>query len=67
VRDLLRQALGQLHLSYIVRDGFLMISSREEIIEERLDDLDKKFDRLLEAIERMERSKTGSPPRDPKS
>ena len=57
VRHLLRKALGQLHLSYAVRDGFLMISSREEIVEERLDELDQKLDRLLEATERLDQAR----------
>jgi RNA polymerase sigma factor (sigma-70 family) len=56
VNFLLREGLGQLHLSYVVKDGFLMISSREEIIEQRLDELDKKFDRVLETLMRLERA-----------
>jgi RNA polymerase sigma factor (sigma-70 family) len=61
VEHLLRQALGQLHLSYIVKDGFVMISSREEIVEERLDGLDEKIDRLLKMMERLEQAKGLSP------
>jgi RNA polymerase sigma factor (sigma-70 family) len=63
---LLRQALGQLHLSYVVRDGFVMISSREEIIEQRLDELDRKFDRILAALGRLESTKPERPSEGPR-
>jgi RNA polymerase sigma factor (sigma-70 family) len=50
----LRQALRDLHLWYVVKDGLLMISSRADITDQRLDELDQKVDRLLKAIERSE-------------
>ncbi len=65
--DQLREALYPLGLSYRVKDGFMMISSRQDVTEQRLDELDHKIDRLLEAMERLERSKGGSPARGPGS
>jgi RNA polymerase sigma factor (sigma-70 family) len=56
LRDHLRTVLNPLRLSYVVKDGFLVISSREEITDRRLEQLDRKFDRLLEAMERLERA-----------
>ena len=53
---ILRESLRPLRLSFIVKDGFLMISSREDANQKRLEDLDRKVDRLLKAMERMERA-----------
>jgi RNA polymerase sigma factor (sigma-70 family) len=57
----LRQALfGALHplkLSYIVKDGFLMIDSRAAITEMRVADVERKLDRVLDVLERLEKSK----------
>lgn len=50
----LDQTLRLLRLSCIVKDGFLMISSHDFIVEEKLDMLDRKLDRLLKAVERSE-------------
>jgi hypothetical protein len=65
LRDVLRQTLRQLNLSYVVKDGFLTISSRADITDQRLDELDRKVDRLLNAMERLERSKEGPSGRGP--
>jgi transposase-like protein len=54
---ILRESLRQLRLSFIVKDGFLMISSREDTNQKRLEDLDRKVDRLMKAMERVERAK----------
>jgi RNA polymerase sigma factor (sigma-70 family) len=51
----LRETLRPFRLSFIVRDGFLMISSRENNNERRIEELDQKVDRLLREMERMER------------
>jgi RNA polymerase sigma factor (sigma-70 family) len=51
----LRETLRPFRLSFIVRDGFLMITSRDNNNDRRLEELDQKVDRLLKAIERMER------------
>jgi len=53
----LSSALHQVHLSYLVKDGFLMISSREDITERKLNDLDEKVERVLRMLERLEKAK----------
>ena len=53
----MRETLRPLRLSFIVKDGFLMISSRDDANQRRLEDLEQKVDRLLKAMERMERAK----------
>ncbi len=50
----IREALRPWHLVYRVKDGFLMITSRDEINQQRLEDLEQKVDRLLESMERIE-------------
>jgi len=54
---ILSSALRQCRLSYLVKDGFLMISSREDITERKLNDLDEKVERILRALERLEKTK----------
>ena len=39
-------------LSYVVQDGFFMIDSRTGIVESRLDEVDRKLDRIISALER---------------
>ncbi|MGO9467965.1 MAG: RNA polymerase sigma factor [Isosphaeraceae bacterium] len=53
----LRLILKPLGLSYIVKDGFLMIDSRSAITETRVEDVERKLDRVLEALERLERAR----------
>jgi RNA polymerase sigma factor (sigma-70 family) len=57
----LRQVLfGALHpwkLSYVVKDGFLMIDSRAAITEMRVAEVERKLDRVLDVLERLEKSK----------
>ena len=53
----LRLILKPLGLSYIVKDGFLMIDSRSAITETRVEEVERKLDRVLEALERLERAK----------
>ncbi len=60
LKHVLRESLRPLRLSFIVKDGFLMISSRDDITQRRLEDLDQKVDRLLNALERMEHQMAGS-------
>jgi hypothetical protein len=55
VEFLLSSALRQLRLSYIVKDGFLMISSRDDIADRRLDDVEQKVDRILSILERLDK------------
>jgi len=50
-------ALRELRLSYMVNDGFLMISSRDDITDRKLNDLDDKVERILRAMERLEKTK----------
>jgi hypothetical protein len=52
---ILRESLRPLRLSFLVKDGFLMICSREDANQRRLEDLDRKVDRLMKAMEQMER------------
>lgn len=49
----LRQALRSKRLSSIVKNGYLAISSQTEITDQRLDELDRKLDRLLKAVESL--------------
>jgi hypothetical protein len=53
----LRTILSKLELDYTVKGGFLLISSRSRILYERVEEIDSKLDRLLEAIDRLERSR----------
>ena len=53
----LRLILKPLGLSYIVKDGLLMIDSRSAITETRVEEVERKLDRVLEALERLERAK----------
>ena len=54
LRITLNQALRPLGLSYIVKDGFLMIDSRANVTELRLEEVDHKLDRVLDALQRIE-------------
>lgn len=53
---ILSSVLRRCRLSYIVKDGFLEISSREDITERQLRDLDDKMERVLQTLERLERT-----------
>jgi RNA polymerase sigma factor (sigma-70 family) len=53
IRSVLHYTLRPLGLSYDVRDGFLMISSRTGILENRVEDIDRKLDRVLEMLQRL--------------
>jgi RNA polymerase sigma factor (sigma-70 family) len=50
--ETLRYVLNSIGLSYILNDGFLMIDSRTGILESRLDEVDRKLDRIINALER---------------
>ncbi len=52
--EVLRETLRTRHLSFIVRDGFVMISSRQEVADQRLEDLEKKVNQLLDAMDQLE-------------
>ena len=54
VREVLWWALHPLQLSYIVKDGFLTIDSRTSVTEMRVEEMERKLDRLLEALVRLE-------------
>jgi RNA polymerase sigma factor (sigma-70 family) len=54
LRITLNQALRPLGLSYIVKDGLLMIDSRANVTELRLEEVDHKLDRVLDALQRIE-------------
>jgi hypothetical protein len=53
IKMALTYALRANGLSYEVRDGFLMISSRTVILENRVDEIERKLDRVLEALQRL--------------
>ena len=57
VRAVLEQALTAAGLSFDVRDGLLMIDSRTGILERRIDDIDHKLDRVLQALHGLEKAK----------
>ena len=57
VRLILNQALSATGLSYLVRDGFLMIDSRVGVTERRVEEMDRKLNRVLEALDRLEKAK----------
>jgi hypothetical protein len=49
--------LRQLGLAYVVKDGFLMVSSRSGITEIRVEEIERKLDKVLEVLGRLERAK----------
>ncbi len=51
---ILRETLRPWHLAYHVKDGFLMITSRDNINQQRLEELERKIDRLTEIMQRIE-------------
>jgi hypothetical protein len=53
----LRHCLRPLGLAHDVRDGFLMVSSRMEILENRVEEIDRKLDRLIELLDRPQPAK----------
>jgi len=56
VRELLKSALQPLQLSYFVNDGFLMVDSRTSVTEMRVEEMERKLDRVLESLEKLVRS-----------
>ncbi len=54
IRNILSDSLRPLGLMYDVRDGFLMISSRTAILEHRVEEIDRKLDRVIEMLSRLE-------------
>ena len=44
-------------ISYIVVDGYLMIDSRTGILEQRVQQIDRKLDQVLDALKRLENAK----------
>jgi hypothetical protein len=57
VRAILEQALSCAGLSFEARDGFLKIDSRTGILESRVEDIDRKLNRVLEALDRLQKAK----------
>jgi RNA polymerase sigma factor (sigma-70 family) len=57
VRSILQQALGDAGLKFAATDGFLMIDSRTGILEIHVKEIDRKLDRVLEALDRLEKAK----------
>jgi hypothetical protein len=53
VREVLWWALHPLQLSYFVKDGFLMVDSRTSVTEMRVEEMERKLDRVLESLERL--------------
>jgi RNA polymerase sigma factor (sigma-70 family) len=54
IRTVLSDSLRPLGLMYDVRDGFLMVSSRTAILEHRVEEIDRKLDRVIEMLGRLE-------------
>ncbi len=57
VRVILERTLQGTGLSFTVGDGFLMIDSRTGILERRVEQIDRKLNRVLEALDRLEKAK----------
>ena len=57
VHVILDQALAKSGLLYFVRDGFLQIDSRTGKLEIRMEEIDRKLDRVLEALARLEKAR----------
>jgi RNA polymerase sigma factor (sigma-70 family) len=55
IRTALRDVLRRSKLSHEIRDGLLVIDSRDAILESRLDSMERKLDRVLEALESSKR------------
>jgi RNA polymerase sigma factor (sigma-70 family) len=53
VREVLWWALHPLQLSYFIKDGFLMVDSRTSVTELRVEEMERKLDRVLESLERL--------------
>jgi hypothetical protein len=53
----LRTVLSRLELDYTVKDGFLQISSRSRIMYQRVEEIENKLERVLEALDRLERAR----------
>ena len=50
--DVLHRALSPLKLGYFVTDGFLWINSRVGTVESRLNSVEEKLDRIMNALEK---------------
>jgi hypothetical protein len=57
VRLILNEALMGTGLSFIVRNGFMSIDSRIGITEWRVEQLDRKLNQVLEALDRLAKAK----------
>ena len=57
VRRVSQYALAGSGLSYMVKDGFLMIDSRAALVEARIEELDQKLDHVIEVLDRLESGK----------
>ena len=62
LRQVLFGSLHQIGLAYIVKDGFLMIDSRANITDLRVEETERKLDRVLETLKRLERLERTSTP-----
>ena len=57
LRKSLYHVLKPLGLSYVVKDGLLMIDSRASVTEMRLEEVERKLDRILDSLERLEHAR----------
>jgi len=55
LRLTLKSVLRQLNLSYQVKDGMVMIDSKTELLETRLEGVERKLDRILKSLEGAKR------------
>jgi RNA polymerase sigma factor (sigma-70 family) len=53
VRSVLHDVLSDTSLSFMVKDGFVMIDSRTGIVEMRVEEIDRKLDRIVETLGRL--------------
>jgi RNA polymerase sigma factor (sigma-70 family) len=53
IRSILHGTLRRMGLSFCVHDGFLMISSRDEVLDTRIEEIESKLDQLIEMLRRQ--------------
>lgn len=58
VRVILDQAFLGTGISFIVKDDFLSIDSRTGVLEQRVEQIDRKLDQVLDALKRLESAKS---------
>jgi hypothetical protein len=57
VSVVLRSELKSVGLACRVKDGFVIVDSESESLEELIDEIDRKLNRILGALDRLEQAK----------